>query len=164
MVTTAKLGIDFGGIIVPAATAEDSSLFGKDCEDNGITPRCGTVEALKKLVPAFDGNVWIVSRASPPTARCTRRWLAHHDFWRQTGMLPTHLVFCWDRPDKITVCKALGITHYIDDRLPVLEALKEDVKYLYFMPDEIEEQPGNPVAYVECWDDAVTAILASLQA
>lgn len=159
--TTPKLGIDFGGIIVPAATADDPSLFGSDCEDNGIPPRCGTIEALQKLVPAFEGNVWIISRA-PRTAQCTRHWLARHDFWRQTGMNSSNLVFCWDRKDKLTVCRALSITHYLDDRLPVLEALQGHVDHLYFMPDEIEERPSDPVIPVESWEDAVKAILGTM--
>jgi hypothetical protein len=162
-VTASKLGIDFGGIIVPSATAEDPSLFGDDCEDTGIHPRCGTFEALARLVPAFERNVWIISRASPPTAKCTRRWLAHHDFWRRTGIPVSHLVFCWDRKDKITVCKALGITHYLDDRLEVLEALRGQVQHLYLMPDEVDEAAVQPVVLLESWDDAVPTILGSLQ-
>jgi hypothetical protein len=77
-------------------------------------------------------------------------------------MEPAHLVFCWDRKDKLTVCRALGMTHYMDDRLAVLEALQGEVEHLYFMPDDIEEKPKQPVTYVDCWDDAVKAILGSL--
>lgn len=162
--TVPSLGIDFcGGIVPPEASKNPELIDPKECEDLGVSPRCGSIEALQQLVPAFDGNVWLFCRMPHSMGLCLRHWLASHDFWRRTEIPATHLLFCENREEKIAVCRHQQVTHYVDDCLPVLEALRDDIPFLYLMPEEALESPPNPVRLLECWDQAVPVILGDLK-
>jgi hypothetical protein len=41
--------------------------------------------------------------------------------------------FCQQRHDKATLCRQLGVTHFIDDRLAVLSHLVGTVPHLYLL-------------------------------
>jgi hypothetical protein len=61
---------------------------------------------------------------SPPGAR-------HHDFFTRTGIPDANTRFCLRRPDKAIHCAELGITHFVDDKPDVHEALADLVPHRY---------------------------------
>jgi hypothetical protein len=123
-----KLGIDIGGVVIGrGGDAEDTSLFGDDYLDAG--PVVGALDGIRRLVDGrFAGNVFVVSKCGPKIAARTLEWLSHHDFFERTGLPAGHLYFTRTRGDKAPVCARLGLTHFVDDRLDVLDQLL-DVEY-----------------------------------
>ena len=68
--------------------------------------------------------MWLVSKCGPKVQARTRRWLQQHAFAQQTGVPIDHLRFCLQRPQKADHARQLQLTHFIDDRLDVLTALR----------------------------------------
>lgn len=94
------------------------------------------IEKIKSLVGLFEGNVWIVSKAGPRTEALTRQWLQDKDFFNLTGLIEDHLIFCREREQKKPICAELEITHFIDDRIHIMQILKETVGNLYLFGDK----------------------------
>ena len=129
-----KLGIDVGRVLISAADAgaPDTSFIGGSLEDALRTPPFqGMFEVVPRLVDKFAGHVWIISKCGPRVQEKTRAWLLHHQFFERTGLDPGHLRFCLQRPQKALHCRELGITHFIDDRPDVLEAMIGVVPQLF---------------------------------
>jgi hypothetical protein len=125
-----RIGIDIGKVImspVLGGKADTSFLSGGVEKAMQTPPSPGAFEGVKKLVEAFSGKAWLISKAGPNVQQKTKLWLRHWDFYKVTGLPQEHLRFCLERPQKAAHCKQLLITHFIDDRLDVLEALRENV-------------------------------------
>lgn len=117
------LGVDIGGVLIrPARSGGDTSFFSSGYLQ---TPEvAGGFEAVRRLNHGpFVGAVYLVSKAKSGTARKTREWLQHRDFYNRTGVPPERLHFCERREDKAPIAKRLGLTAFIDDRVDVLEHL-----------------------------------------
>jgi hypothetical protein len=54
----------------------------------------------------------------------TVEWLGHHQFHQVTGVAAADVHFVRKRSDKAAVCALFGITHFVDDRVDVLEHLR----------------------------------------
>jgi hypothetical protein len=119
----AVLGIDVGGVLVDrVAEGEDTSFFGSQPMET--PPVEGAFTAIAKLCSGpFGFRVHIVSKAGPRIAGLTRAWLGHTGFFEQTLVSPGNLWFVRRREDKGAICRMLGITHFVDDRLDVLAQL-----------------------------------------
>jgi len=130
------LGIDIGRVIIGAAeqsgAADTSFLSGSEDAALSTPPSPGAFEAIAELTQAFDGRVWLVSKCGPRIQQLTRRWLARASFYERTGMRQDRLRFCLKRPEKRGHCADIGATHFIDDRLDVLENLTGLVSRLYW--------------------------------
>jgi hypothetical protein len=125
MVTTTRptLGVDVGGVIIQRVSNDaDTSFFsGKYLS---TPPVAGCIDALRALVESpFGKNVYIVSKCGPEVERRTREWLEHHRIYRETGIQRDQVHFTLTRAGKAPICELLGITHFIDDRLDVLQHL-----------------------------------------
>ncbi|HEY7064312.1 MAG TPA: hypothetical protein VII06_22740 [Chloroflexota bacterium] len=132
------LGVDVGGVIIDRVDdAADTSFFGDNYLQTTAVP--GAFAALERLnAGRFAGRVYLVSKCGARVQAKTLAWLQHHGFYAATGIAPEHVHFCRKRADKADVCAALGITHFVDDRLEVLSYL-ETVPALYlFRPDADE--------------------------
>lgn len=118
-----RFGLDFGGVIVRPADGEKplDPAGGEDL----VQP--GAFEAVKQLVTAAEGRVWIVSKASRATQAATREWLGRVRFYQRTGFQAANLHFCAKRAEKRDLCLQLGITHFLDDRADVLAVLADVV-------------------------------------
>ncbi len=135
----AKLGLDFGKVILGAVRdgKADTSFLGTTFEQATQTPASeGAAEAVKELVGAFYGNVWIVSKCGPSVERKTRGWLKHHDFYGATGLNPQNVRFCRKRHEKAPICEEIGITHFVDDRIDVLTPMQGIVARLYLFGEQ----------------------------
>jgi hypothetical protein len=126
----ARIGIDFGGVIVRNLhedTGEDTRL---QSSSGSEAARDGAFVAIRHLCSACDGRVWIVSKAGPPMQERAQTWLQSVDFFSRTGLQPDHVRFCLQREDKATVCRDLEITHFIDDRVHIMQILRGVVPHL----------------------------------
>ena len=161
--STARLGIDFGRVIMGAADsdgrADTSFLSGGEARAMETTSERGAFETIRDLCERVDGNVWIVSKCGPRIEQRTRRWLDHHSFFSETGVPRENLRFCRERREKKIHCGELRISHFIDDRMDVLTHLRGLVPLLYWFGAETLSKPAPKwVTPVADWN-AVRCIL-----
>ncbi|MEV0245709.1 hypothetical protein AB0H76_03860 [Nocardia sp. NPDC050712] len=169
MSTTEKqsLGVDFGRVIQGAALrpgeADTVFLDGGFDEAMRTPPSPQAFEVLSRLVARFERRVWVISKCGPRVQQRTRQWLDHHEFYDRTGVPEGNVRFCRARAQKAGHCGELGITHMIDDRIEVHQALRGLVPHLYLFGAQAQPVP-DWVCHVPTWDDAEPVILATLPA
>lgn len=157
------LGVDFGRVINDASShpsGDDTSFLQGDEDVMLATPAMkGAFHSLGRLSHVFERRVWIVSKAGARTQANTEKWLAHHDFFTATSIPQANVRFVRRRKDKAAVCRALQITHFVDDRPQILRGL---VPHLYlFGPQDRSSEPG--IEPVLTWELAEAAIEGSMQ-
>lgn len=159
------LGIDIGRVIIgPVGDnghADTSFLSGTPECAMQTPPAPDAFVAISKLVRAFNAKVWLISKCGPRIQAQTQRWLDHWNFWTTTGIATNHLRFCLQRRDKALHCREIGITHFIDDRLDVLQHLRGLVPCLYLFGHQQDPVP-TWVTPVLTWPIALSAVLADL--
>ena len=159
-----SLGIDIGGVIItPARKAGDTSFFSSDyLATPPIEDAFETIAGLARL--RFGAHVHLVSTCGPGVEAKTRAWLVHHGFHDITGVPAERLHFCRARADKAPICKRLGITHFIDDRLEVLGYLTTVPHRFLFQPNETEMARHaahlREVRIVRSWREVAEALHA----
>ncbi len=156
--TKSVLGIDIGKVLM--GDTDGKVLSSTNYLDVPEIP--GAIRAVKELYVGFEGQVCLVSKCGGVTQVKTRHWFAHREFFQTTGVDPNHIFFCEERVGKAPICKQLGVTHFIDDRLEVLGYL-HTVRYRYlFRPNEKEVlrniQHRNSVRKVESWQELLNVI------
>jgi hypothetical protein len=157
------LGIDIGRVILDRRNKKtDPSFF----EENYLqsTPHPDTFDQIRNLqMKYFKHDVHLISKCSRKIQDRTLSWLAHHNFCTITGIHRSQVHFCRAHPQKVEVCKKLGITHFIDDRLEILSYLIGLVPHLYlFSPQEKEveryKKHIKSVVLVSDWNECVRNI------
>ncbi len=136
-----KLGLDFGKVIMGAVKngRADTSFLGTTFDEAMKSPPGeGAFEATRQLVDLFSGDVWIVSKCGPSVENKTKGWLKHWKFYDETGLDRGKVRFCRERHHKAKICKQLGITHFVDDRLDVLKPMVGIVSNLYLFGEQRE--------------------------
>ncbi len=159
------LGVDVGGVLVDRiAEGSDTSFFGGRPMDTPAV--AGALEVIPNLVSLFEHRVHIVSKAGPKTAELTRRWLGEHGVVGREGIDPANVHFVRKRPDKHPVCDQLGVTHFVDDRLDVLQHLTSvDRRYLFtggLGEHEPPEAVPEDVIVVSSWSRLVGLLVRDL--
>lgn len=156
------LGIDIGRVIISAVDPDgvhDTFLQGSDDEAMATPASDGAFDAIADLTAQFAGHVWLVSKCGPRIQARTRQWLAHHRFHERTAVPADHLRFCRKRPEKAEHCAAIGATHFIDDRLDVLQHLRGIVPNLYWFGQAHAAGHGRGwLVPVATWADANAAV------
>ncbi len=151
------LGVDVGGVLIDrVAEGSDTSFFGDRPLETPAVP--DAVETIARLAAgSFEDRVFLISKAGPKIAERTRAWLDHTDFWSATGLSPEQLHFVRARADKEPVCRRLGVTHFVDDRLSVLNHLTSvRCRYLFTggLGSSLGPGPGDvppDVVVVDTW-------------
>ena len=159
-----RLGIDIGRVIIdgPADSRADTGFFTGDDTAMLATPEVpGAVDTIARLVRRFEGRVWLVSKCGPWVQARTERWLAGHDFFSRTGVPAEHVRFCRRRAEKRAHCVALGLTHFVDDRPEVHEAIRGVVEYQYFFGSQSGPVPDYGLA-TPTWSDVERLVELSL--
>ncbi len=160
----ARVGIDFGGVIVRSRKelrGEDTSL--EDSAGSEVA-HDGAYDAIRKIVSACDGLVWIVSKAGPRVQARTLAWLDAVGFYSRTGLAPDHVRFCLQREEKEGICRDLGITHFIDDRVHVMQILRGAVPHLYLFGEPGGEKFCPPWAtFASAWAEVADLVTCSAQ-
>jgi hypothetical protein len=162
-----RIGIDIGRVImapIEGGKADTSFLSGSLERAMQTPPSPGAFEGVKTLVTAFSGRAWLISKAGPNVQQKTKLWLEHWGFYTATGLPPEQVRFCLERPQKAEHCRQLKITHFIDDRADVLEAMRGHVPHLYLFGEQplLEEIPSWTI-HVADWEKATNAVLRQLQ-
>ena len=150
-----RLGIDIGRVIISGEShpdGGDTAFFSGDEATLLRTPEMpDAVDSVTGLVPRFDGRVWLVSKCGPRIQERTLVWLRGHDFYGRTGIDPSHVRFCRERAEKRGHAEALKLTHFVDDRVAVHQALQGAVPNLYLfgpqdgpVPDYVTHVMGWP--------------------
>ena len=161
-----RIGLDFGGVIVSAAAArsptDDTELH--DPREVLDEPLSGAIEGVSRLVEATDGDVWIVSKAGAKMQARTLRWLDDTSFYSRTRLSKDHVRFCLTREEKAPVCVELGITHFMDDRVHLMQILRNVVPNLFlFSPLQQRKAIPSWVTPVSNWSEATAVILRATE-
>ena len=152
-----RLGVDFGRVIhggMKAPGDADTVFLDGSFEEALASPATeGVYDVLPGLVEAFAGRAWIISKCGDRVRKRTLAWLDHHDFYERTGLPRGNVRFCRKRAEKAGLCAELGITHMIDDRLDVHQAIREIVPHRYLFgphegPEWVRHVPDWPSAEV----------------
>ena len=157
------LGVDIGGVIIDNANdGTDTSFFSGNYLKTTAVP--GAVEALGRLVrECFHGSVFLVSKCRERTEMKTREWLLSQRFYEETGISPEHVRFCRTREGKAPICRELGVTHFVDDRLEVLSYLTTVPHRFLFRGRPKESQKFvehlENVTQVRTWREITEALL-----
>ena len=151
----------FIGAADASGRADTSFLSGSDEAALSTPASEDAFDAIADLTSAFTGRVWLVSKCGPRIQQLTRRWLQRQSFYERTGVRQDRVRFCLKRPEKRDHCAAIGATHFVDDRLDVLDHLAGLVPRLF------GHQAGTPsvpewAQPVHDWSAARSLILSQL--
>lgn len=153
-----RLGIDIGRVIIDGSShpnGGDTAFFQGDRATMLATPEMhGAFDAIAELTKRFDGAIWLVSKCGQRVQDRTLDRLEHHRFHDRTGVPEGNVRFCRQRPEKRDHCLELGITHFIDDRADVHEALEGAVEHRYLFGPQRGPTPPGPIA-VLTWAEAL---------
>lgn len=134
------LGVDIGRVISADDTDNGVSMLTENWRSTPFEP--GALASLARLntSSAFAGRIYLVSKCGPKIEGRTRTWLLEQKFFALTGIDRRHLYFVRERSEKARLCRYLGVTDFVDDRLGVLLNLDiPGTRYLYapLLPPQI---------------------------
>src|SRR4051794_36068216 len=161
------LGVDVGGVLIDrVAEGSDTSFFGDRPLETPAVPQA--VETIARLAAGpFENRVFLISKAGPRIAGRTRAWLEHTGFYAATGLEPEQVHIVRNREDKEPVCRRLGVTHFVDDRLSVLNHLIS-VRCRYLFTGGLGASPAPrrgdvpaDIVLVDTWPRLEQMLLAS---
>lgn len=161
-----RLGVDIGRVIIDGAShpdGGDTAFFQGDEACLLATPEmAGAFDSIARLAELFGGRVWLVSKCGPRVQGRTERWLQAHRFFERTSLEPDHLRFCRERPQKRIHCVELGLTHFVDDKLDVHQAIRDVVDHQVLFGPQRRPAPPFVTAALD-WAQAEESICLSLQ-
>jgi hypothetical protein len=147
------LGIDIGRVIMcpvhDDGQPDTSFLTTDDASALETPPAPGMFDVVPRLVEAFAGRVWLVSKAGARIETLTRRWFVRHAFFVRTGLREEQARFCRRREDKRAHAADLGLTHFIDDRTDVLTHLRGVVPHLGLFGVQAQPPPDWVVSIAD---------------
>jgi len=158
-VNTELLGVDVGGVLVDRIRADgsDTSFFSDRFLETPAVE--GAFDTLMRLGrERFGQRICIVSKCGPRTEEKTRLWLAKHRLLDALGLDAQALHFCRERRDKAPICKRLGVTHFIDDRMDVLVHLTSVPHRFLFGPQKAGVNSDGAMR-APTWADVAAALL-----
>ena len=164
-----RIGVDMGGVItrlLHTVADEDTAISDWRSPEQALALQVpGAIAGVRQLVELANGGVWIVSKAGPKVEDWSREWLHTVGFFGSSGLWPSNLRFCRQREDKAGICQELQLTHFIDDRVHVMQILRNVVPHLILFNPSDDDRRGTPWATaVKDWPEAVAAVRASIAA
>lgn len=113
-------------------------------------PTEGAVEALRRLsVTRFGPRIHLISQCDEETERKRLEWLRSREFFSRSGVLPEHVHFCRELWQKAEICVQLGVTHFVENRIPAIQRVNTVPNLYLFHPDPLEcEQNPEFMKYV----------------
>ncbi len=155
------VGLDFGGVIVrhqSATLGEDTALPG----GGGLElANAGVFEAVSRIVDAFSGKVWIISKAGIHMQERSLKWLDEVNFYNRTKFPPDHIRFCLTREAKKEICEELQVSYFVDDRIHVMQILRNTVDRLILFGNEERRRHCPPWArYATSWSEIEIELFA----
>jgi len=155
-----KFGSDIGGVLVPLIFGSHRKTFDEEAFKKR-QPRENAFSVLAKLAETVFGpsNIYLVSYCGLETERKTRVWLDHQGFHEITNIPVSNLYFCRDRAHKNPICAKLGITEFVDDRMPILQSLETVPTRFWFNPKEDEVSSDPNIRTVHNWTEIAQCYL-----
>jgi len=123
-----RIGIDIGGVLT-----REGDAWAKGARWSADWEAPGAFDAVREIVRSFGPrNVFLVSKVQlgGPMHQQTERWLQEMGFFEKTGVLSTSVVFVSavsGLAGKGVVASRLGLSHFVDDKLEVLQSVISDV-------------------------------------
>ena len=156
------LGVDIGGVIIDRVRNDGTDTAFKGDRYLETTSVPGAFETLAELRMRFDGRVYIVSKCGPIVQAKSKEWLKHKGFYDITGIPRENVNYCFERKDKAPICKRIGVTHFIDDRLEVLGYLDSVSNKYLFGPQNQRDlrcvESLQSIVLVNSWKDVLQKI------
>lgn len=154
---TDAIGIDVGNVI----SAGGNEIFTPDFLKSKFMP--DAIECISWLSNIFGPeNMFIVSKCGEAMQIKTMKWLIHNEFFRESYVLPENVHFCLKRDQKAGICRKLGITYFIDDRIDIVEHVAQNYNpamkaVFHFKPgdERIKYSAGN-IIRVKSWLDVIS--------
>ena len=158
---TQVLGIDIGGVLSRFLADRKKLGLGPDefLKSPPVEDACETITALASV---FGGERYFISKCGWRMQQMTRLWLRHWNVYERTGIPPDHVWFCLEQKDKDDICRVLGVTHHIDDRLEIHGLLASVERRILFCPSTRELERFHHflplVTRVESWKEVPGAL------
>lgn len=157
------LGVDIGNVIINHRLSDPNDKTLHEERYSTIPSTEGVFGALKTLNIYFKGEIYLISKCTEWAEAKILKWLKDNDFYSKTGIKEENIYFVRQRNEKDAICRKLGITHFIDDRLEVLSHMIESTPNLFlFQPNNIEIEEFKEflpkVRKMESWDQIVKEI------
>ncbi len=157
-----RIGIDIGRVVMcptDEVTGPDTSFLSAKAElAMQIPPAPGAEAVIRTLVARTGGSAWYVSKAGRRVQALTKEWFRHNDFHTRSGIAAERLLFCFKRHEKARIAERLRLTHFIDDRLDVLEPMRGIVPHLLLFG--VQSRPAPPwVTPVRDWNAIARLLL-----
>jgi hypothetical protein len=114
-------GFDIGNVILTNDTdaMTPSAAFG-----NSQRYIAGAIRTIAAAVNYNSSdNTYLISKCGAEMQVKTLNFFEETDFYERTGVNPEHILFCRRRRDKAPLAAELGLTHFVDDRLPILRSM-----------------------------------------
>jgi hypothetical protein len=129
-----RLGLDIGRVITSEPTdGLGPTMFMDDFLNT--PPAEGCFEAIADFRnKRFGDEIYLVSKCGPKMQQRTVDWLGHWNFYGETGVTPSNLHFCREYAEKNIIASRLRLTHFVDDRLNVLNFISPQVERILFVP------------------------------
>lgn len=160
-----RLGIDIGRVIIDGSShpeGGDTAFFQGDEQTMLATPEMpDAIETIARLVDAFNGEAWLVSKCGERVQGRSLRWLAHRHFFERTGIPDRNTRFCKKRPEKRIHAEALHLTHFIDDKVDVHRALQGVVDHCFLFGEQSGPTPDF-ASHVIDWKNTEKAVLSTV--
>lgn len=144
------IGIDIGGVI---RGDFDKSLSVQ--QYMAVNPLDNATKVIKSIIDAYGAeNTFIISRCPKYAEKVNIKWLEKQKMFADIGFMRKNVYFCRERTDKAKIAKRLKLTHFIDDRVEVLDVMKDIVKYriLFTGGNNHEESNDKSIVALDSWD------------
>ena len=153
------IGVDVGRVLVGGDGPDTSFLGVPLAEAMNARPIDGAIEALAVLFEHTAGHLYLVSKCGPSVEKKTLAWLDHHRVYARTGLLPSRVHFCRERPEKARIAARLGLRAFVDDRLDVLLPMRPlGMKLVHFGASDTDARTEGILAAPD-WRRALTLLL-----
>jgi hypothetical protein len=154
-----RLGVDIGGPIM-------SMLYGANPTDLFFSDRylevpivVGVLASLTRLRSRFGADIYLIStnvRRRPQAFEI----LEKHRILELVGR--DHVVMCDTDAAKAIACRDLGITHFVDDRIEVLELLASVTRRYFFTSEDAHRSLPSNIVRVASWSAIEYDLLAEV--
>ncbi len=139
---------------------QDTSFLGRSFAEAMKTPAApGSIECIGRLVQHYKGRVFIISKCGESVENKTRGWLSRNEIYAKTGLSRNQVHFCKKRKDKAPICRDLGITHFIDDRVDVLSHMVGIVPNLFLFGEQSKSSPPQWAQPLLNWEQVGARLL-----
>lgn len=158
---TEKFGTDIGGVLAAHATLEYLEQPGRHLAIPEIE---GAFDAVRQLrEEKFGDEGYVISMCDEQIEVRSREWLTHTNFVKRTGIVWDRIIYCRTFAEKAQIAGRLGLTHFVDDRLEVMEDFNNEER-LYLFQSNAQERARfsrhlHKVLEVQSWREIVADIL-----